>query len=751
MNVSATTFVANTGKIGKTTVDRTSNITNGQITTIKVSGDTTITGNAFVKTTLAGDTIDNINSTLGSLNTRMLENKTNLDSLETRHTTNNNNFTDISQEYHLILQNEFPTTDTVADLSGRCNVNENTILDLSNEVYLLETANTGGYPLDSEQVVFEEINNQDISDSDILFIRVYGLKDDALDGNFVDREMADDIETRIDVNTQDITDASEGYYNIYNNVSTIATQDNYDDLSQRATNVYDTIEPLVGNYNLFGIYEVNSRNQDVKEAIDDLEDVSNTYPATFDLINERIVDVSNQILITNERIMIGVSADQFVGDTSGVIIGEENTRNNTYVNTKVTDIRGETTISGTAHNIIQPNNNIDTDFVDVSRDVSSITVDFTSNTPYAPTHYIMLDPSEAIVGDVPGGTAQINDPATLIYQSDGGTGLDLRISRLSKSRRIVVTIPPATASRLTITLYDDDTFSSVESGYGISDERRSTMEANMGAFNYLLTGSNLTDGNLYRIRDSIQVSPACTPSIDISFMGYNSQQKSALVNQLLTDLSPPYPSGVPRLQYSYNPINTNQANWNGGSMYHIVRDVSEIEFNGSPGISTGDYEYLQFVSTMNETDAIVNVENVKLHGLPSFLLNQTIDRNSNGNRFDFIFGGAARFVHNTANNPPLIDANEIASPFDYYAGNSYTFEINLVSTGRPEHKDIAKLYITEKTRQAPSRRFYTNKFANNVLNIDNISDAQEIVSRFSFYKEGRLQIYKQLIPNPPVV
>jgi len=751
MNVSATNFVANTAKIGSTTADRATNITNGQITSIKVSGDTTITGSAFVKTTLAGDTIDDINSTFGSLNTRMLENKTNLDSLETRQTNNVNDLSGISAEYHLILQNEFPTTVKVADLSGRCKVNEDTILDLSSEVYLLETAHTGGYPLDAEQVALEERNNRNISDSDILFIRVYGLKDDALDGDFVDREMADNIENRINVNTQNIADASEAYYYVFNNVSTLATQENYDDLSQRATNVYDTIEPFIGNINIFGINEVNSRNQDVKEANDDLEDVSNTYPATFDLINERIVDVSNQISITSERVMIGVSADQFVGDASGVIIGEENTRNNTYFNGKVTDIRGETTISGTAHNIIQPNNNLNTDYLDTPRDVSSIIVDFTSNTPYAPTHHIILDPSEAIVGDVPGGTAQINDPSTLIYQSDGGTGLDLRISRLSKSRRIVVTVPPATASRLTITLYDDDTFSTVESGYGISDERRSTMEANMGAFHYLLTGSNLTDGNLYNIRDSIQVSPGCTPAIDVSFLGYHPTQKTALVNQLLTDLSPPYPSGVPRLQYSYNPINTNQANWNGGSMYHIVRDVSEIAFNQSAGISNGDYQYLQFVSTMNETEAIINVENVKLHGLPSFLLNQTIDRNSNGNRFDFIFGGAARFVHNTANSPPLIDANEIASPFDYYAGNSYTFEINLVSTGRPEHKDIAKLYITEKTRQAPSRRFYTNKFAKNVLNIDNIMFASDIVSRFSFYKLARRNIYPQLIPNPPVV
>lgn len=189
--------------------------------------------------------------------------------------------------------------------------------------------------------------------------------------------------------------------------------------------------------------------------------------------------------------MIGVSADQFTGDNSGVIIGEESTRNNTYFNGKITDIRKETTISGTTENIIQPNIDVDTDFVDVSRDVSNIIVDFTSNTPYAPTHYILLDPSEAILGDVPFGSSKIDDTSTLIYQSDGGTGLDLRISRLSKSRRIIVTIPPACASRFTITLYDDDNFTSVSGGYGISDERRGVMETNMNAFHFSLTGSNL--------------------------------------------------------------------------------------------------------------------------------------------------------------------------------------------------------------------------------------------------------------------
>lgn len=752
MNVSATTFVANTGKIGSTTTDRATNITNGEISTIKVSGDTTISENAFVKTTLGGDTINSINSTSTTLNARMLVNKTNIDSLETRQSNNNNNFSGVSQEYYSILQNEFPTTDKVSDLSGRCAVNENTILDLSNEVHLLETANTGGYPLDADQNALEERNNQNISGSDILFIRVYGLKDDALDGNFVDREIADNIESRIGVNTQNIADANDGYYSIYNNLSTLVTQENYNDLSERTIDVSNVIAPFIGDTNLFGFNEVNSRNQDVKEAIDDLEDVSNSYPATFGIINNRIRDVSNQISITNERIMIGISADQFTGDNSGVIIGEESTRNNTYFNGKITDIRKETTISGTAENIIQPNIDIDTDFVDVSRDVSNIIVDFTSNTPYAPTHYILLDPSEAILGDVPFGSSKIDDTSTLIYQSDGGTGLDLRISRLSKSRRIIVTIPPACASRFTITLYDDDNFTSVSGGYGISDERRGVMETNMNAFHFSLTGSNLTNGNLYRIRDSIQVSPACTPAIDISFLGINSGQKSNVANQLLLDTSPPYSSGVPRLQYSYNPINTNGQIWNGGSMYHIVRDVSEVAFTNSTGIFNGDYEYLQFVSSMSlETEVIDNIENVKLHGLPSFLLNQTVDRNSNGNRFDFIFGGAGRFVHNATGSPPLYGGEEIASPFDYYAGNSYTFEINLVSTGRSEYKDLAKLYITEKTRQAPARRFYTNKFVNNVLNIEGVPMGTQILNILAGYKELRTKIYQQLTPNPPVI
>jgi hypothetical protein len=751
MNVSATTIVANTAKIGSTTAERATNITNGKITTINVTGDTTITGDALVKTTIAGSTIDTINANASVINTRVLENKSNLDSLDLRHANNNDEFSNISGEYHLILQTEFPTTDKITDLSGKCKDNEDNILDVSNEVYLLETANEGSYPLDAEQTALEERNNRNISDSDILFIRVYGLKDDALDGDFADRSIADNIETRIGVNTQDITDASEGYYSVYNNVSTLATQENYDDLSQRANDVSDIIVPFISDTNIFGFNDISNREGDLSENIGYLGDLSDSYPTKFTLINNNIIDISNNISVTNERVTIGVSATEFTTDTSGVFIGEDTTRNNTYFNGKVTDIRGETTISGTADNIIQPNHMIDTDFLDISRDVSSITVDFTSNTPYAPTHYIILDPSEAIVGDPPFGTEQISNPSTLLFQSDGGTGLDLRISRLSRSRRIVVTVPPATASRVTVTLYDDDSFSSVTSGYGISDERRSVMESNMGAFHNLLTGNSLTGSNLYRIRDSIQVSPGCAPAIDISFLGYNSTQKSQIATQLLTDTSPPHPSGVPRLQYSYNPMNTSNEVYNGGSLYHIVRDVSEIQFNESPGISDGDYEYLQFVSTMNGTGAITNVRNVKLHGLPSFLFNQTIDRDSNGNRIDFIFGGASRFVHNTANNPPLTEEGEIASPFDYNGGNSYTFEINLVSTGRSEHKDLVKLYITEKTRQAPARRFYTNKFINNVLDIQDIPSGQEIVSRFGGYKFLRKKIYPQLTPNPPVI
>lgn len=771
MNVSATTFVANTGKVGKTTTERVNNINNGQITTIKVSGDTTITGNAFVKTVLTGSVIDDINNTSTDLNTRILGNITKISSLETRQASNNNDLSGISAEYHSILQNEFPTTDKVADLSGRCDVNENTILDVSNEIYLLETANEGGYPLDAEQTALEDRNNRNISDSDILFIRVYGLKDDALDGNFADRSFADGIESRINVNTQNIADASEGYYYVFNNVSTLATQENYDDLSERTIDTSNVIAPYIGDTNLFGFNDVSNREGDLSSSIGYLGDLSDSYSLKITALNHRINDISNQVSVTNERVMIGVSADQFIGDASGVIIGEEDTRNNTYFNAKVTDIRGATTISGTAENIIQPNHKLDTDYINTPKDVSSIIVDFTSNTPYVPTHHIILDPSEsAVLGD-----------GAIMEQSDSGIGLDIRISRLSKSRRIVVTVPPACASRMTLTLYDDDTFTTISNGYGISDERTTQMQTNMEKFyNILKKDDPLSNANTYKIRDSIQISPACAPAIDVSFLELNLTQKLTLVTQLLNDTQSVIdPNGTPRLQYPFNPMNTNIQTNKGGSCYHIVRNVARDMFGI---ISEAQYAYLDNVSSMDANYAITETNNVKLHGLPSFLLNQTIDRVSNGNRFDIIFGGASRFVHptNNTNTEPaggevgglpgdelggaagaeegvsLVGEGEIASPFDYYGGNSYTFEINLVSTGRPEHKDLVKLYITEKTRQAPSRRYYTNKFVNNVVNIvdefGQALDGQAISVRFTDYKEeNKGNIYSQLTPNPPVV
>lgn len=749
MNVSATTVVANTAKVGSTTTDRIGTVTNGKITTIRVLGDTTIDGNVYVKTTLGGSDVNGIISTNTDIRTNVTKNIADLDALDTRQDQNEVLFDGISGEYNEILKTEFPTADKILDLSGRCASNEESINGISYESYLLETANAGGYPADAELEDLSGRVDENVAELEILFIRVYGLKDDALDGDFASVSYANGIEARIVQNETNIQDASDGYAYALANASTLATLTNYNDLSGRATDVSNTLAFIVDDPNPFGINDVSNRVLVLGQDTSYTEDLCNGLLPDIQYQTPRIVDLSQNISVTDNGIMIGVNA---IEPTSDVVIGEDLSQNATYFNAKVTNINGRTTISGTAVNIIQPRATIDTDYVDISRDVSSIVVDFTSVTPYSHTHHIILDPSEGLVADPP--FILTDQYGALIAQADGGVGLDLRISRLSKSRRIVVTVPPTTASRLTVTLYDDDTFTTVNGGYGISDlsdVRRNTMLSNMGQFTNILTGSGLVSETTYKLRDSIHISPGCAPSIDVSFLSLNSTQKSAVVSLLSLDTKNMLdPAGVPRLQYAYNPINTDHRTLHGGSVFHTLADVSENLFLNQMGLTQENYYRLRFLSAMNDTDGINSTNNVTLNGLPSFLLNQTVDRDSNGNRFDIIFGGASKIVHKTGNSPPLVADDEIASPFDYYGGNSYTFEINLVSTGRVADIDLAKIYITEKTRQVASRRFYNNRFFEDVNNIENITDGALLVARFDSYKLGRRKVYEKLIANPVV-
>jgi hypothetical protein len=744
MNVSATTFVANTGTVGSTIANQTHSVTSGTIAVMNVTDQTTISGDVYVKTTLGGTTINAINNENTNLRTRVTQNISDLNTLDQAHATNETRFDDISGEYQAILQNEFPTLEKQTDLSGRCEFNETNIDGISNETYALETANAGGYPSDGEQDDLSGRIDVNVVDTEILFIRVYGVKDDVLDGDFADASYTQDIIDRIDVNEANIQDASEGYAIAFASVNTLATQENYDDLSERATDVSNTIEEFIGATNLFGYNDVSNRSDDVSNNIRDLGDLCNNLVVDIQAQPSRIVDISQNISVGNDGVMVGVSANVSV---SGVEIGERDDRNLTYFNSKVNDLRGPVTISGTVTNLIQPRSTINTDFVNEPRDVSSIIVDFTSVTPYAQTHHILLDSSESVVSEPPI-LYETFDGGPIVFQSDGGTGLDLRISRLSRSRRIVVTIPPACASRFTITLYDDDTLTNVSGGYGydMSGVRRDIMESSMGTYKSILGGNPLTGGSLYSVRDSIQISPACAPSIDVSFLNLNSFQKTELVQLLENDvLSLIDVNGTPRLQYHYNPIQTSNDVYNGGSVFHLVRNIStNPSFTLADGISFEQINRLEKLSSMNESEGINDTNNVTLNGIPSFLLNQTLDRQSFGNRFDIIFTGGSRFVHESMGG--VLTQNEIAGPFDYYGGNSYTFEINLVSTGRPEHANLAKLYITEKTRQAPLRRFYKGQFVNQVLDItnDNIINGAELVRVFGGYKTARFPQYPKL-------
>lgn len=738
MNVSATTITSGNAKLGHSDIVQVGSLVRGEITSVNVTGNTTINGNANVKSIASSQVFNQIRTVQETIRTGITSNIGDQTNVEGRHIINTQNITSISGEILKILNVGLVTNEKLDDVCGRVNKNEVDIVGLSNEVFALENATDGLYPLDQDLIDLSSRYGENLPKTDILFIRVYGLKDDLLDGDFATRSDADEIDAQISLNTSNISDVNDTYLFLLNNTSTLATRGNYDDISGRTTDVSNAIDNL-GDTDLSAI---DDRNDKLTDDINYLIEISNNLPDDIEFQKPRIPDISLNISANADGVMIGISANVTV---SGVQIGEEFVKNGTYFNSKITDIRGVTTISDTQASFIR--HTLDTDFVDEPRDVSQLTVDFRSTTPYAPTHHILLDPSEAFM--IP------DDPNFLFAnplkaQADAGTGLDIRISRLSKSRRIVVTVPPATASRVTISLYDDDTFTDTSGGYNMSTPGRVLMEDQMLTFNFLLTGQNLpSESGSYKMKQNIHISPGCVPAIDISFLDLNLFQKEKLVEQMQSDYG-----AIPRLQYFYNPTHITPDTFHGGSVFHLVRDISETEFKAFSGISNGDYVKLRNLSSLNSGEAITNTNNVTLNGIPSFLMTQTIDQASNGNRVDFIFGGASKFVHDTLVtdlNGNTLENTAIASPFDYYGGNSYTFEIHLVSTGKPEHRDLAKVYITEKTRQAPLRRFYNSKFIGDASGIDNVFGGGDLVSRFTLYREFRRNVYTQLNANPPVV
>lgn len=738
MNVSATTLYSDTGTVGSATITNTGAIINSQITIINVSDQVNVNDSAMVKTELDGKTINEVRDRMLESNSGILTNIINLNMLDLLQDTNDSNLNSISNELDSIRNQEFPSASKNADLSNRTYVNEQVILDISDETYALENATSGYYPTDSDYIELNTYNQSNADRTQILSVRKCGLFDETLDTSYVSMDRGHDLSNSITHNDDIIEEARIGYDTVFGMASTIATQSNYDDLSQRVITITNDIIPFVNNSNIYNVNQVISRESVLSNRTGELGSDTSTLTTAMNIYDGIILENNLKYTIDNSS---NVSIyEQSSGDTGNI-----NVNGKVYINGDITEFRGVVDISDTPNDLNETL--IDTTPYQTTRDVSELTIDFMSTSEYCPTHYVILDPSEVVVG---GPTISLT-PA-LYYQSDGGLNVNIRLSRLSKSRRIVVTAPPTTVARMSVTLYDDDTFTTKSDGYKLqsSDDRTVTMRNELTDYYKILTGNTLTGVSSYNVCQSILLSPCCVPNIDVSYLSINSTQKSNIVNELETDN---------RLQYYYNSMNSDAAAKNGGSITHLIRDVSNVALLGM-GYSQTDISKMYFLGSMESGDSILNMNNNTMNGLPSFVSAQSYNVTDNGNQVDFVVGGASRLVYDVNETVPSSDPTEISTPFDYYSGNSYTFEINLVSTGNTEDRHLSKVYITEKTRQCTLPRFYNSRIINDIPFADrpvdpsglgNTMTGEYLTGRFTDYRTLRKGIYSQLIANPSVI
>lgn len=738
MNVSATTLYSDTGTVGSATITNTGSIINSQITTINVSEQVNINDAAMVKTELDGKTINELRNRMLGSNSGILTNIINLNMLDLLQDINDSNLTSISNEVNNINNQEFPSASKNADLSNRTNVNEQSILDISNETYALENATSGYYPTDSDYIELNLHNQANADRTQTLSVRACGLLDETLDASYVSMDRGNDLSNSITHNDDIIDEIRIGYDTAFGLASTIATQSNYDDLSERVITISNDIVPFVNNSNIYNVNQVITRESELSNRTSGLGSDASTLNVAMNIYDARILENNLKYTIDNSD---NVSIyDQSPNDTGNV-----NVNGNVYINGEITEFRGVVDISDSPTDLNETL--IDTEPYQTTRDVSELTIDFMSTSEYCPTHYVILDPSEVVVG---GPTISLT-PA-VYYQSDGGMNVNLRLSRLSKSRRIVVTAPPTTVARMSVTLYDDDTFTTKSDGYKLqsSDDRTLILRNELTDYYNILTGNTLTGVSSYNVCQSIMLSPCCVPNIDVSYLSINSTQKSNIINELETD---------DRLQYYYNSMNSDETTKNGGSITHLIRDVSNVALLNM-GYSQTDISKIYHLGSMESGESILSMNNNTMNGLPSFVSAQSYNVTDNGNQVDFVFGGASRLVYDVNETVPSSDPTEISTPFDYYSGNSYTFEINLVSTGNVDDRHLSKVYITEKTRQCSLPRFYNSRIINDIPLADrpldpsglgNTMTGEYLTGRFIDYRTLRRSVYSPLIANPSVI
>lgn len=442
-NITTNRVIAGTASIG-TLNSGSLNIRSGTIQLTTLSTNTLNANNVYVSGDLSGTTIVSILNTQADLSNDIYVNQYRIEDLSADISTNSDRITGLSNEITTLNQTITDLdADDFIDVSSRVFVNETDISDISGRVSDIIIG--AGLVTRTE---FNDLSNVVTSNTTVL----EDLSDEVeiLRTGFVTEVRLTDLSNRVYDNSNNITDLCDGVRNILETVSGTSgiTNNQFTDLSNRvkgietdASNILaygEDISDLSGRVaneelRLVDISNsVNNINGSINDISNDIARYRNSYFVSSDKLGLR-VDPSNEEFVVNYTVSDG-TVD--VSEAANIVIG---------LSSDSVVINGNTTFRGQ----VQFQDRVSIPANTVLIDSSGITnIDFLSTTPYSHTDYIMFD------------TSALN---ALQYYSDtinpDSAEVHLRFSKLSKSRNVFISCPPACMKRLVFELYDDDDLS----------------------------------------------------------------------------------------------------------------------------------------------------------------------------------------------------------------------------------------------------------------------------------------------------
>lgn len=443
-NITTNRVVAGTASIG-TLNSGSLNVRSGTISLTTLSTNTLNANNVYVSGDLSGTTIVNILNTQADLANDIDVNQYRIQDLSADISTNSDRITGLSNEIDTLNQTITNLDiDDFVDISARVYVNERDISDISGRVSDIIIG--AGLVTRTE---FTDLSNSVTSNTTLL----NDLSDEVeiLRTGFVTEARLTDLSNRVYDNSNNITDLCGGVEALLQTISgstTTITNDQFTDLSNRV----EGIEADASNILLFenDISDLSGRVMNEELRVIDISNSLNNINGTINDISNDIARYRNSYYVYSDKLGLRVdpSNQEFIVDytiSNGTVDVSEAANIVIGLSSDSVVINGNTTFRGQ----VQFQDTVSIPANTVLIDSSGITnIDFLSTTPYSHTEYIMFDTSALNALQYYG--ENINPDSAEVH---------LRFSKLSKSRNIFISCPPACAKRLVFELYDDDDLS----------------------------------------------------------------------------------------------------------------------------------------------------------------------------------------------------------------------------------------------------------------------------------------------------